>query len=162
MFIGLIDEFGEAVPPIAIGRIPSEEVHWAVEYSALNRVVISNLNPLQMRVHVDVDCNLPKISLFREIDDDKPFIPIFDMGTPIRHARAGDRIGIAQKQITMSLAFRDNSPPNIEVLLNKVDCLKDEATQHLDFIHKIAFGGMGDFRAMARLYIKNWKRAHST
>lgn len=151
MFIGVLDERGEAIDPAILGRVASEAVTWSVEYKATNSVLITNLNALVMPAYGSVKASATKISMFREIDDLQPFVPVFDLGGP--QIEKGDRIAFEPRSLKLSLNFHDNRP-DIEHVWDEVDAVRDEAAKHLQFIHELAYSANGDLRALARNYLK--------
>jgi hypothetical protein len=153
MFFGLVDQLGHAVPPTIVDRVPTEMVVWSVEYSAVNAVRITNVNLLMMRVHADIAHRISKISLFREIDDEKPFAPLFDLRHALRSLAAGDSVCLSERSLELTLRFSQNEP-DIGELTTEIDHLRSDASRHLEFIHKIAFTATGDLRALARNYLQ--------
>jgi hypothetical protein len=154
MFIGMIYENGKAVAPTVLGRVPSEQITWSVEHNATNSVLVTNLNVIVMQAYGNVEASVTKISMFREIDDLQPFVPIFDVSSlPRTRLEKGEVIAIGPRSLKLSLNFRDNRA-DIDTVWDEVDEVRGEAAKHLQFIHELAYGAQGDLRKLAKDYLK--------
>lgn len=152
MFIGLLYDSGEAIPPKVLSRVPAETVNWLAEYRSEDRIVFVNSKNLKLVAHETIHRTISKIALFREVDDMAPFIPPSDV-QPYAGVRKTDYMIIAPRALQFTLSFRSNQPDVVN-LTDTIDNLTDTALQHLHFIHDIAFTATGDLRVLARNYLK--------